>query len=553
MHRNEGIGKADGPAPRADRGARLTLAFALSGLVLGLAGTRLGAEEIQVNAMASTSVRAPELRVEDRRVLLSLDETISLALERNLSLAVERYNQEISRYGILQSEGLFDFVARATLSASDNTTPSASNLDGADVQERDLRVWNLGLDRLVPSGGTASVDWTNSRFESNSTFSTLNPNFTSGVDFSFRQPLLRNRGRLATQRTLRIARTDHAISEEAFRRKVIDTIVAAEESYWTHVENLAQREVAMESLALAKQLHQQNRIRVDVGTLAPLELVQSEVGIATREEEVIVAQAAAEFSADNLRQLLNLDHGELWDWPIQPTTEAAMEAVQVDLSTAIQTALGNRPELQSQRLSQEKLEWDAQYFKNQRLPQLDLSVTYGFNGVGGPVTERDFFTGEVLFEAPGGYGDAIDQITGGEFDGWSAGLTVNVPVQNRTARAQSAIADAAVERGKMQLRELELQVLANVRDTARLVQTASKSLNSARVSSKLAEKNLDAEHKRYDNGMSTSYQVLEIQEDLAAARSREVRALANYRKALVVFQRSTATLLEERGVEVIDS
>ena len=163
------------------------------------------------------------------------------------------------------------------------------------------------------------------------------------------------------------------------------------------------------------------------------------------------------------------------------------------------------------------------------------------------------FTGEIIEPLPGGYSDALDQITEADFDGWSAAVNLVYPFRNRAARAAGTLAEVAWERGEAELRDLELGVATDVRRLVRAVLTAEKARESAAVSRRLEEKNLEAEQKRYDNGMSTSYQVLEIQEDLSAARSREVTSITTYRLALVSYYRAVGGLLEQSGVEIAAS
>ncbi len=494
------------------------------------------------------------LTIEDSKLQLSLGEAVALALERNLGLAVERYRQSESDLVVRQNFGIYDYTTTVDLSAFDETSPTASNLEaglGNQIQEQEGQSWNLGLSRLLPSGGEASVNWKNSRFETNSLFATLNPSFRVDFDVSFRQPLLRDLGKLSTERGLRIARTNRDVSRENFEVQVTGTIQQVENAYWNLVEALEQYVVAKESLALAERLHEQNRIRVDVGTLAPLELVQSEAGVATRVEQIIRAEAAIGDSEDRLRQLLNLSGAGIWDLSIVPTTEPEMEPVKIAIENSIRTAIAERPELRSKRRQQENLELEIDYFQNQKLPRLDLAVTYGLNGLGGDVTQRDFLTGTILAQQPGDYGDALDQVAGNDFDGWSVALNLVYPIQNRAGKAQSALAEVAFDRGRAELSELELAVVTDVRRLARFVDTARQQRESARVSRNLEEKNLEAEQKRYENGMSTSFQVLQIQEDLTEARSREVSAVTGYRKALVLYYQATGELIDRSDVAIV--
>ncbi|MGB6641541.1 MAG: TolC family protein [Thermoanaerobaculia bacterium] len=368
---------------------------------------------------------------------------------------------------------------------------------------------------------------------------------------TFSQPLLRNLGKMATNRNITIARTNYSISRENFERQVTGIILLVEEAYWNLAEAEAQLGVAEESLELALQLHEQNKIRVEVGTLAPLELVQSEAGVANRELEIIRAQARVGDRMDVLRQLLNLKSDLEWTAPIDPTTDPFLPALKVNVDASIATALEERPEVRAKKLSLSNQELDTRYFRNQKKPRLDLTATYGLNGLGGDVTDRDFLSGEILGTQDGDYGDAIDQILNADFDGWRVALNFAYPIQNRFAKANVAIADLALERGMYELDDLELAVSTEVRRVIRALDASAEGIESARVSQRLEERNYEAEKKRYDNGMSTSFQVLQIQEDLIGARSVFVSAVATYRRALALHYQSIGRLIDESGVEIV--
>ena len=494
----------------------------------------------------------PDLRIQDGTVLLTLDEAIEIALQRNLGLYVERYNVQSSAYSLMSNLGIYDFIGRADLTAFEEQAPSASQLAGSDVQESEGEGWNFALSRLFSFGGEARVDFLNRRNEVNSQFATINPSFTSDLDFSFTQPLLRDLGSVATERNIRIARNNQDISRENFDIQVNDVIRAVSNDYWSLWQAIGSLDVAEESLTLANQLHEQNKVRVDVGTLAPLELVQSEAGVATRQEALIRARGVLGDAEDRLRQQLNVLDPRFWSAPIVPETRPETEEIPIDVQEGIASALQNRPEIISKRIQNDTLQIDAEYFANQARPRLDFRVAYGYNGLGGDVTEREFPSGEIINTTRGGYDDAIDQILNADFDGWNAALNFLVPIQNRTGRANQAIADLAVERGDVELANLELDITTAVRRTARAVEVAWEALQSARVSQRLEERNLDAENKRYDNGMSTSFQVLQIQEDLAEASQRLVSATTAYRQALVLYHLSIGQLMNANGVEVID-
>ncbi|MGB5658888.1 MAG: TolC family protein, partial [Thermoanaerobaculia bacterium] len=488
----------------------------------------------------------PSLSIEEGTLQLSLEDAIAIALERNLSLVVERFAQEEAELAIRQNKGIYDLFSTADFQKLSDTTPAATALDGALVQEFELMRLDLGLEQLVSTGGRVRLDWDNSEQKTNSLFATLNPAYRIDMDLTFIQPLLKNRGKLAKNRNLLIAQTNRGISRETFELQVTRVILDVEGAYWNLAESIAQLEVAEESLDLAKQLHEQNVIRVEVGTLAPLELVQSEAGVASREVEIILARAAIGDRSDVLRQLMNLERlGDLWDLPVVPTSDPFEQRETLGLDEAIETALENRPELRQQELALQNRQVDVDYFRNQRKARLDFAGTYGLNGVGGDITDPEF-------PSDGDYLDAMDQIKDAAFDGWRVALNFAFPIQNRTAKANSAIADVNFDRALAVQKDVELGVITEVRRVARALEASLEAVESAGVARRLQERNYEAEQKRYDNGMSTSFQVLQIQEDLTQARSQYVDAVAAYRRALALHYQSIGKLIEESGVEIID-
>ena len=191
---------------------------------IALCVTSPGSAGSVVRSGIPESTDSPKLKVVNGAIELSLDEAITIALERNLALNVERYVQESTRFGIQQSRGIFDLGARVSLSQSEETNPRTSNLDGAQVQTFERQGWNMGLSQLLKSGGTASINWNNSRSESNSLFATVNPSFRSDLDFSLVQPLLKGRGKQVTERGIIRAQNNLNISRENFEARVTSTI-----------------------------------------------------------------------------------------------------------------------------------------------------------------------------------------------------------------------------------------------------------------------------------------------------------------------------------------
>lgn len=481
---------------------------------------------------------------------VSLEDAILRALQHNVSLAVERYQRSGSLLGIDEAQGLYDLNLTSDVSTRSDTRPPSSLLENASIITSDTDSWNFGLEQAAPWGGGANLTFNNSKTTSSNENVQPNPQFVVGLFAGYRQPLLRNFGRQVTERNIVVARSNAEINREQFRQQVETVVRQVSDVYWDLVEAKALLGVSEESLALARDLHRMNRIQVEVGTMAPLEMVQSEVGVATREEEIIRRNQAVGDAEDQIRRLVNLQQGDLWDIPLAPTTDPKIEHQPIDVKAAVKTAFEKRADVIQKELANRTVGLDAAVARNQAKPRLDVTAGYGFNAVAGTldVTAPD---GTNIFSETD-YGDALDSVIDGEFDGWSITFNFAMPLQNRAAKARAAKADLLVNQAELELRDLKDGVLLDVRRAARAVESAAKAIESANISSKLAGKNLEAEQKRYENGLSTSFRVLEIQEDLSAAQSREVTAVLSYRKALTAFYLLTGQLLDVQKVRLAD-
>lgn len=517
---------------------------AAAAVLVFVAGPVHAALELQPTRVEDLS--ASEVPVADGAIQLSLDDALDIALARNLGLVVERYNWVRTDLGILQNLGIYDPDLSGGVSYSDSTSPSAQRIEGVPVVNDKRNGFSLKLEQLVPIGGRASIELNGGRSDTNSQNSPLNPLYNGGQTLRYTQPILRNFGRVATEQGLIRARYIESRARQQFQLEVMNLLLDVETAYWNLVEARNQLEVAQEALRLAQVLHDQNKIRVEVGTVAPLELTQSKAGIAGREEGIIQAEANIGDAEDRLRQLLNLEDGELWALPIVPVTPPGDERVEVRLEEAIGLALGNRPEITSQKISIDSLKLEQTLAANRLLPELNVSVAYGLSGLSGKSQGSNDPDDPPAID--GNLTDVAEQIADRDFDTWSVSVGFAYPILNREARALKAIADYDVDRGYADLSLLEQQIVTEVRSAVRRVQTTAKQIDSARISRELEEQNLDAERKRYENGMSSSFQVLQIQEDLTEARSREVQAITAYRRALADLEKATGRLLATRGL-----
>ena len=474
---------------------------------------------------------APALDVRDNAIQLSLDQAIEIALQRNLGIVVQRYLRMQSLLGVTQSLGLYDLRSSASLSAFSQTGPVIDPTTPSQTG----RSQSLGfsLTQRLPTGGDVSVGVENTFVPRSGT---NDASYGTGLTFGLIQPLLGGYGPLINERSILVARINSQVGREEFRLQVTTVTQQVINAYWNLVNAREQLVVAQQSLQLARDLNDRNRIQVQVGTMAPLEMTQSEAAIATREGEIIQATSAVGDAEDELRRLLNLPAGPLWQTTIKPTTDpVTTERPSINIEESIRAAVADRPELHTQDLQLELARRDAEYFRKLTQPSLGLNIQYGYNGTGLA------------------YNDAFSQVTGFDFRTWRASLQFAYPIQNRAARAQSAIANLDVDRFQTLFDQQQRVIETEVRRAARAVDTALKAIEAARIAREFQEKNLDAEKKRYENGMSTSFQITQIQDQLTQARSNEVTATVNYRNVLAEYYRSIGRLLDHESVVVEDA
>ncbi len=480
-------------------------------------------------------VQELHLDVRDNVLNLTLEQAVEIALRRNLALVLQRYIRNEARLGVEQALGLYDLNLTGLLQYNTQKEAAAAESPENPTSESSLE-WKLGLTQQLPSGATANVTWDNLRevVAGNPEFFLITTFYQPALTFNLTQPLLKGFGSTVTDEPILLAQNTSEVNRSQFELSIITVAVQVIDDYWALVNAREQLVVAQESLQLARDLNERNRIQVQVGTLAPLEIVQSEAAIATREQDIITAQQVIGDAADALRLALNLPPGDLWHLEILPTTPPETPSLQINLQDSIETAIANRVEVRNEKLSVERAKLVDKVAKNSLLPSLNLVSSYNLSSLN--LT----------------YASSLGQISGFDFPGWSVGLQFTFPLQNRAARAAKAVADLDVNRFNWELDQEKRQVLMEVRKAVRGIDTAEKVIVAAHASRQFQEKNLDAEKKRYENGMSTSFLVTQIQDQLTQAKQAEVNAVVGYRTALAEYYRSVGKLVPELGIKIID-
>ncbi len=487
----------------------------------------------------------------DNQLELSLKAAYELALSRNLNLYISRYDLALADTSILARSGIFDPNFTAGLNSTSNESPTVSQLEGnQDVLQTAAKNFQLGYDQLLPTGATVSVTAGTRYSETNNQLYFLNPSYGTDLTANFRQPLLDGFGTTVNRSGIIIAQNNREQTGVAFEMQVIATLWEVEKSYWDYIKAGEAVAVSQQSLDLAERLLRETQERVKVGTSAPIDLVQSEAGVATRRQDLIVSRNAADNAEDILKSMLGFDQPAEWMAHIVATEKSETAFLDVDLREAIETALENRPEIEQKEIGLENSEHYIKVARNTVLPKLDLEASYGFSGIGGTTTIRDPDTGEIIEQIPGGLSDAMGQL--GDFPHWTVGLNFVIPFGNNVADATLAQRRFEKERAEMDLNAEKQRIILGVRTAVRLLNDGAAAIDAAVASREFAVRNLEAEQTKFDNGLSTNYNVLQIQEDLSKAQLSEINARAVYRRAIVGYRYSTGTLLNSLDISILD-
>ena len=515
-------------------------------MTLSLAATALLAQDATTTPRTTDAVTAETDRdaTDPRAMRLSLDEALSTSLQQNLGIQLQSYDFRIASENVRGQYGLFDWLANGSLATRSDERPTTNPFEPNASRSTSL---DLGVSQIIPTGGQYTIGWDNSRSTVAGGGTFVNPQLRSGIDFAFNQPLLRDFGVDITRRGITIARNNLGITQGAFETAVMDTVSAVEQAYLDLIYARRAVDVVKESLFLARDQARITQIRIDVGASAPLDILQPRVTIATSEELLIGAAADVRRAEDRLRALMNLPETE-WDRPIIPTDEVSYTPMEINLQSAVQQAIANRPEMTQQEFQTENLRIQALYARNQTLPTVDFVLNYGLAGLAGRSPELDDEgnpTGDVRSEP---YFDTFNQIAGLDFPTWNVGFNFGVPILNVGARADARAAELDLEQSQLTRAQTRQNIALEVRNAARAVNEFAQAIAATRAARDAAEQNVEAERRRYENGMTTNFQVLEVQQQLSDARVRELNAIVGYNKAVALFHRNVGDILEVHDI-----
>ncbi|MCK6446251.1 MAG: TolC family protein [Planctomycetes bacterium] len=479
----------------------------------------LAAPSVQDAAGAADSAKPTKVDPDLRPVLsLSLEDALRIALETDLGLAVEENVVDVARYEYAGSWGAFDPVWTATGSLTDSEFEASNVFQSGGsplVIDENTQAFSTGLSFPLTSGGAFEVAFDTNNNETNSAAQLAAVSTTDVWTLTYRQPLLR--GAWKSYATSRQRQAELAWSQAREHRRQVrqEVLLGVQDAYWNLVAALEQQRVADTTLELGRQQLDQNQRRLDAGVGTEVDVLQAQANVAVREQERLRAQVGVKAAADSLKASLFANQFERWDVDIDPVTPLPTDTTYtaVPWQAALAIALEERPEVRQQRLAIQRAELELVRARSERKPTLDLTLSSSARG----------------FDAESS--DAFDSASSWEFPTSQAALSFSLPLFNRTAKNAERAARASVIRSHLDADRLELSITTEVRDAVRQVEYQAEAVRAATKSLELARRQLEAEEARYREGLSTTFQVLQFQQQLAEALSSEKSARAEFVKA----------------------
>jgi len=470
---------------------------------------------------------------------LTADEAVKMALDQNVDLRADRIDPQISDTRVAAAAGAFRPTLTSTVNRNNQLQPPSSFLIPTATRT-DAVTSNAGVTQKLPWFGTSySVSWNATHTQSNSFLTSYNPLLQSGLSVTASQPLVRDLFIDSARLQLLTSRTNRAIADTRLREAVVHTTADVKTAYWNLVSARANVDARRAALELAQELARVNKAKVDVGQSPPLDLVSAQAEVAANQEQLIIAETAAKQAEDRLRVLiLDTRNRDVWNVRIDPIDAPPIATVTPDIDAAVASALRDRADLERSRKDVENAQTAVKFTGNQRLPDVRLNASYLASGLGGTqVLRTGGFPGTIV--GPGQvttFGSVLDQLFQRDFPTWAFGVSVSVPLGWGVEEANHARAKLERTQAEDRVHSAEARAIQQVREAGWKIDMNAKRIDTTRAVRELAEQRLDAERKRFEVGMSTSFLVIQAQRDLAQAKTNALAAVLAYDLALVDFE-----------------
>lgn len=472
-------------------------------------------------------------------IRLTVDDAVKMALDHNVDLNADRIDPQISDTQVASASALFRPTFNTGLNRNNQIAPPASFLVPAPTQT-DAVTSSAGLSQRLPWYGTSyNVAWNAVHTNSNSFLSSYDPLVQSGFTLGISQPLVRDLSVDAARQNLISSRINREIADTGLRESIVHTTANTRSAYWGLVSAIANVEARSSTLALSQELVRVNTAKVNVGQSPPLDLVSAQAEVAANEEQLIIAQTLVHQAEDRLRLLIyDPTDRAVWNLKIEPVDSPPIAQPTLDVEAAVTRALGGRTDIVRSKKGIENADATVKYAANQKLPDVRVNASYAAAGLGGTqILRTGGFPGTVV--GPGtnvDFGSVLNQLFSHNYPTWVVGVSLSYPLGQSNEEANYARARLQRTQAAERLKSSQGRAIQQVRDAAYKIEMNSKRIETTRAATNLAEQRLDAEQKRFEVGLSTSFLVIQAQRDLAQAKASEVSAVLAYDLALVDFE-----------------
>ncbi|MBW7895054.1 MAG: TolC family protein [Opitutaceae bacterium] len=460
---------------------------------------------------------------------LTLQECIGRALQHNFDLQIQGFSTSNAVQTLVGSQSDYDpsFTLSASKSASRADVPS-TQLVGTESDNFSTRI---GVTQKIATGASLNLSSSLDRSATNNPYATLNPAYNADMALSVRQPLLKNAGAAVNRAAIRRAELGVDIANLNYKSRLLQVVRDTEGAYYDLVFAREQLKVRRHSLALAEKLYDENLARKNTGVATDLDVLQAEVGVASARNNVLLAEQSARDAQD---RLLNLIGQFQFDDNVGEVGMPDFNGIHVDFAASYKLARDNQPDYIATENSIRQYEIDVAAARRNRLPSLDLGGALGYNA-------RD-----------NSAHDAFNRVPNGDGYSWQVDLSLTVPWGMRGDKARYFTARNNLMREQTRLRQLEQNIMVQVRAAVRSVETNLESVAISAQGTSLSERQYELERARFDAGLSTSRRVLEAQDDLERARVAELQARVNLRKAISELHRLEGSSLETYDIAVAE-
>jgi outer membrane protein TolC len=495
---------------------------------------------------------------------LSLQDAIALALENNLDIAIQRYAPRLADAALLGAKAgggavpSLDPTATYNLNWAHQTMPQTSSfVSGTSSLVNTATLSNFAISQGFVTGTSATLAWNNTFSKNNSTRSDFNPSTSANLNLQVSQHLLQGFGMANNRRNIRIAQNGRKLSDLAFKQQVIATVASVMNLYWDLVSFNEDVKVKLQAVALAQQLRGDNQQQVEIGSLAPIEVVRAEAQLASSRQDLVLSQTRVLQQEANIKNALSrtgVASPAVANANVIPTDQIKFPAAEPvePIQDLFAKAFASRPELEQASLQLTNSKIGLEGTKSALLPTLDAVGTLQNSGLAGQLSTltSPFGPSTINPYFIGGYGTALGQMMRRNFPNYSIGLQLNIPLRNRAAQANMITSQVQLRQQELQQQQQINQVRLDVTNAVIAVQQA-RAAHDASVQARIfQEQTLSGEQEKFRLGASTSYLVIQAQKDLASALSSEVAARSGYTKAKISLDQATGRLLESNGIQM---